>query len=75
MNGTRELSTSRVQELLEIKEKLGFKGESPKGISCPENQNACVNDKQAISNLSEEHINTIVSRVSEAVLQRLNAQK
>ncbi|WP_068792355.1 class II aldolase/adducin family protein [Brevibacillus laterosporus] len=84
MNGARELSVERVQELVALREKMGLMGETPTGVICPPGVDVCSVNKQAISmkepqpltvKLDEQQMEELVSRVTKAVISQLQHSK
>ncbi|MED1789149.1 class II aldolase/adducin family protein [Brevibacillus laterosporus] len=84
MNGARELSVERVQELVALREKMGFMGETPAGVICPPGIDVCSASQQSTSikesqpltvKIDEQQMEQIVNRVTEAVISRLQLPK
>ncbi|MHC0035520.1 class II aldolase/adducin family protein [Pseudoneobacillus sp. C159] len=68
MNGDRELSIQNVERLLQIKRQLGKTGESPKGVETPNHVAQKVTPPLERS-LSENDINLIVEKVTQAIIK------
>ena len=67
----RELSQGRVQELLDIKEKMGIKGESPLGISCDSGESVCespLTKTRMMVGMTRSELETLVEMITEKVL-------
>lgn len=70
----RELSVKRVEQLLEIREKMGIKGETPKGLECDRDVCEIPAEENDFAKLSSQEMEKIIQKVTEAVLMRLNQQ-
>jgi L-fuculose-phosphate aldolase len=68
----RELSEERVKQLVALREKMGYTGETPKGI--PSDRDICEvpYHEEKKGSLSDKDINRIVQKVSESVLTHLS---
>lgn len=72
INGDRELSKQNVARLIDIKTKMGIKGDSPLGVDLPEGIHAKKVISSSQQSLSEKDIDTIVNRVTKSVLDAFN---
>lgn len=67
----RELSRARVAELVDIKRKLGIKGETPTGVDCKKGEDVCENpNAQRIYRLTSEELQRVIDKAVEGALRR-----
>lgn len=71
LDGDRELSKRHVQTLIEMKAKMGIKGNSPLGVDTEENIHAKKITSSTGSNLSEQDLHFIVEHVTKNILGEL----
>jgi L-fuculose-phosphate aldolase len=71
LNGDRELSKKHVKTLVEMKEKMGIKGNSPLGAETSEGIHAKKITPPIEQSLSENDLNLIVEKVTKNVLEEL----
>ncbi|QOT00227.1 class II aldolase/adducin family protein [Brevibacterium sp. JNUCC-42] len=78
MNGTRQLSVERVEELVALREKMGLQGETPTGVICPPGMDVCFPSEHATTpvqplavKIDEQQMEEIITRVTKAVISQL----
>lgn len=75
LDGDRELSKRHVQTLIEMKAKMGIKGNSPLGVDTEENVHAKKTISSTGSNLSEQDLRFIVEHVTKNILDELKKHR
>ncbi|AJY75424.1 class II aldolase/adducin family protein [Paenibacillus beijingensis] len=72
MNGMRELSVEQVAELVQIRERMGLKGETPTGAVAVNGRNKGLPDKSAVhAPISDDQLERMVCRITASVLSGL----
>lgn len=71
LNGDRELSNRHVQKLIEMKTKMGIKGNSPLGVQTSDGIHAMKVTPSPIGELSEHDVNRIAEKVTKNILNEL----